>query len=133
MKGFNNISLEASIALKEITNGFPFTIVEELSYQGVAAGSPLLVYDANILYFALRLTSGPVNTNNTDLIAVLITLYNQANAISLHLASGGVYQDATPSTKYTASLIDVKNVHFSRLTAGVAYTHFNFVGYRLTL
>jgi len=113
------------------TNFAPLITVDELYYQGTNVGSEFLVYNANKLYFALKLST---TYNNASTVNFGYTeLYNELNALILRLTKAVVYWDVTAAgPKYYPSIAELNNCWFSRLLfSGVVYMQ--FVGFRITI
>jgi hypothetical protein len=100
--------------------------ITRLFYMGVSAGSEFLTYDANKLYIAFDISSAMYTLTTA---ANVIELYNEANALSYKASNISVGWDGV-AVKYSNNEVLIRNVYFSRLTAG-SYIRFN--GYKLTV
>lgn len=97
-------------------------------FEGIIAGSELLTYNANKLYFALDLE---LSTDPTPLPTPGYGwLYDETNTIFFHLNNNSLYYDAT-ATAYKAvpNNAITKNVYFSRLSVQ-SITKVKFIGFK---
>jgi hypothetical protein len=123
---------ETLILWNYLRTTFAITAITPLYFQGAIAGSEFLTYAANKLYFCINgkfngATAGAVGAGAT------VTLYNEANAISMYLQNTSMsWNTSTTAQQFTLNLIDVNSLYFSRL-ANSQYTYMIFNGYRLTL
>lgn len=106
--------------------------IEPFFYQGIQAGSELLVYAANKLYICFEFDAKEIS--GTGLAgAALISFYDAANAAFYYYNHTFAYYDtAIPAVRYIPTDWINKNFYFSRL-ALLNYDYLRFVGYRVTL
>jgi hypothetical protein len=116
---WNNASPGARLLWNRFSNDFAIDTITRLRYTGAIAGSEFLVYNAAKLYFCLFWSTNVAAAGATP--AGFVTYRNEADAVMLTTYTYGGGYTFMP-------------MWFSRLEfTAVVFTHFNFIGYRITL
>jgi len=105
--------------------------VRQYSYQGLIAGSELIVYSANKIYLALELcASSTVGFGSIG--SLLLSGAGDANMFYLR-NNNSVWNTTAAGIQVIPNDIVAKNLWFNRIKTATNYEYVKFIGYKLTL
>ncbi len=122
---------ESKILVGYLLDTFKISKIEQLFFKGSAIGSGLEVYDANILYLAIRIRAS--SGQDAASVPTGMQLYDPTNTIfTCHINSTYGQTFAPADSIWQLEDVEIRNTFFSRAVPN-DYICYNFNGYKLTI